>query len=233
MDEEKKQKKHYNKKNNQYEYDLIINPPRHTRQEIGCMIKKLKKYKINKKRIIEYGSGAGRLTIPLLKNNFSVLAIDISDESLKNLEKRAKNLKLNGLKTAHVIPTDQKYEAVVGTDILHHVELDKYLPIYYKILNKGGKILFSEPNALNLSWYIYLPLFQNWEVEKGVIYNSYFNLINKLTKHGFSNIKITGLGLLPRPFFNFSERLCRLNDLLGNIPFLKLFAYRYIIEATK
>jgi hypothetical protein len=48
---------------------------------------------------------------------------------------------------------------------------------------------------------------------------------------------VSGLGLLPRPFFNWSKALSALNDALlnealGSLPLIKLFAYRYIIEAS-
>jgi hypothetical protein len=43
---------------------------------------------------------------------------------------------------------------------------------------------------------------------------------------------VSGLGRRPRPFFNWSKALSALNDALGNLPLIKLFAYRYIIEAS-
>ena len=61
---------------------------------------------------------------------------------------------------------------------------------------------------------------------------TYLNLRRKLAAHGFGEASVSGLGLLPRPFFNWSKALSALNDALGNLPLIKLFAYRYIIEAS-
>lgn len=213
--------------------NLILHSPVHTQEEIKLILKKLEKYKIDKGSIVDFGSGAGRLCIPLLKNKYRVLAVDISKESLDNLSHRASALDLSNLTTTESIPKKRKFQVIVGTDILHHVDLDEYLPLFYDALEKGGRIIFSEPNALNLAWYIYLPIFQSWSVEKGVVYNSYFNLVTKLKKYGYKEITLTGLGLLPTPFFFFSRRLCQLNDRAGDIPILKFFAYRFIVEARK
>ncbi len=227
----KTQKVFFNNPENQYAKDLILKPPFHTQLEIEFITNRLSS--ISDGLIMDFGAGSGRLTIPLLQKGYSVFAVDISKKSLLNLKIFAKELKCDNLKTSEKIPNEIKYQAIVGADILHHTNMDKYLPIFYKALTADGKIIFSEPGAFNPAWYIYLPIASSWSIEKGMINCTYFNLKNKLKKNGFKNIKITGLGLLPRPFLNFSKKICQLNDNLGNFPILKLFAYRYIIEAFK
>jgi hypothetical protein len=106
------------------------------------------------------------------------------------------------------------------------------LPAIHDTLRAGGRVIFSEPGGCNPTWYIYLPLTAPWHIEKGVRRCTYFNLRRKLAAHGFGEASVTGLGLLPRPFFNWSKTLSALNDALGNLPLIKLFAYRYIIEAS-
>lgn len=222
----------FDDKNHQYDKSLIQNPPLHTRLEINLILKELRTINRNN-YIVDFGAGSGRLTIPLLQNSFSVLAVDISKKSLQSLTYLARTLSLDALKTSPTIQYIEKTQGIVGTDILHHVDIDYYLPMFYSILKKNGRIVFSEPGALNLIWYFYLPLFSNWGVEKGILTCTFSNLKNKLEKYGFKRIKIIGLGLFPRPLLNFSKKLCLLNDKLGNIPVLKYFAYRYIIIAYK
>ena len=56
-------------KNNNLEYyseEKILNPPLHVRDEIDIIFRYLTKDK--KKRIVDFGSGGGRLTIPLLQS---------------------------------------------------------------------------------------------------------------------------------------------------------------------
>lgn len=227
-----KQKSFFNKDKNQYSQNLILKPPLHTKFEIEKIIETLGNIKKND-QIIDFGAGSGRITIPLLQKKYKVISIDISNRSLIRLKKLALKLNLNNVNISDSLIKQKKIYAVVGADILHHVDMDVILSKLYLILKNGGKIVFSEPGAFNISWYIYLSLFYDWEVEKGMMDCTYVNLRNKLMNAGFKKITITGLGLLPRPLFNWSKVCCRFNDWLGNMPFLKLFAYRYIIEAVK
>lgn len=228
----KEQKDFFDIFKNQYNPRLINNPPLHTKLELELTLNKLKAHGISG-LIADYGSGSGRLTIPLLRNDFSVWAIDLSKNSLITLKKIAETLPNKSLYTATKFPKNIQFDAIVGSDILHHVNLDECLETLYTSLKKNGRIIFSEPGAFNLSWYVYLPLSRNWNIEKGVITCSLNNLTKKLTYHNFKNIHITGFGLLPRPFLNFSVAACKLNDALGHVGILKYFAYRYIVEAQK
>lgn len=216
---------------NQYSPDLILKPPFHTQLELEAIQNRLNG--LSKGLIMDFGAGSGRVTFPLLQNGYSIVAVDVSKKSLFNLRSLARKFKYMNLKTAEKIPDGIRFQTIVGADILHHINMDKYLPIFYKSLIKGGKIIFSEPGAFNPSWYIYLPIASKWSVEKEMMSCTYFNLKSKLKKNGYKNIKITGLGIIPRPFLNFLPPLCVFNDNLGNIPILKLFAYRYIVEASK
>lgn len=229
---EKKQKKYFDKEKNQYNIKLLENPKYHTFLELENILKRISDIDKNKS-IVDFGSGTGRVAISLLNKGYKIIAVDISKKSLDNLKKVSLSLRLRKLQTTSVIPKVKKYDAIVGADILHHINIDDYLPRFFDSLSKNGRIVFSEPGAFNLSWYPYLLIFSSWRIEKGLLQCTYFNLKNKLKKYGYKNIKITGLGLLPRPFFNWSKSLCRLNDYFGCIPILKFFAYRYIIEATK
>lgn len=230
--DEKKQKNFFDVEKNQYNIKLLIESKYHTFLELKSILDRLTD--INKEKlIVDFGSGTGRVTIFLLQKGYKIYAVDISKRSLDNLKKVSSFLKLKKLQTFSSIPENKKFKAIVGADILHHIDIDIYLSKFFGSLSENGKIVFSEPGAFNLSWYLYLSIFHDWNVERGLVQCSYYNLKNKLKKSGFKNIKITGLGLFPRPFFNWSKTVCKLNDYLGNLPILKIFAYRYIIEASK
>lgn len=226
-----RQKQFFNKTKHQYAVDRIFHPPRHTRQEMAQILRRLPKL-TRKEVVVDFGAGTGRVTIPLLQKGFRVLAVDISEGSLKKLRALACQLHLPGLTTVDRLPHNQEFDAIVGADILHHVDLDLVLPQLFISLKKGGKVIFSEPNGWHPAWYVFLPLV-SWTIEKGVVNCRFFHLKRLLSRAGFRRIKISGLGLLPRPLFNWSERLCVFNDWLGNWPLLKFFSYRLLIEAVK
>jgi SAM-dependent methyltransferase len=228
------QREVFDRPDKQYQQELILHPPAHTASETQIVVNKVRAY-VNALNgpIIDFGAGTGRLTIPLLQAGLTVLPVDVSAASLDRLRLLAASLSLSLDQVSVTLPQNSQYTAVVGADILHHVPLDEYLPKIYKTLRPGGGIMFSEPGAFNLSWYLFVTLYVGWKAEKGLVTTNIPNLNTKLGKHGFKRIRITGLGLAPRPIFNRLPSLNPINDQIGNLSLLKLFAYRYIIEATK
>jgi len=223
-------------KNHNLEYypsEKVLNPPQYTKEEIREILRRINR--INKSKIIvDFGAGTGRLIIALLRNNYRVLAVDIDNKSLKELIKSAKIInKFNKLKTVNKLPEKIKFNLITGSDILHHINLEDWLPIFYKHLNIDGQIIFSEPNAWHLFWWLFIFLFLNFKEEKGLVQCSYFSLERGLKKSGFSNIKISGLGLFPTIFFNKYPFFAKINYFLGNLSLIKIFAYRMIVVAEK
>lgn len=222
------QKEYFNKNKGIYDISKIFNPPVHTRLETDRLIGLIPK---NIKSVVDFGSGNGRLTIPLLKKGFKVTAVDISEGSLERLKDVCRKLNYR-VDTKMNLEKVSKVHVVVGCDILHHVDLQYELNRIYNKLYFGGVIVFSEPNVLNPAWYLYIILKGILKYEKNIIYINYFNLMRIFQESGYKNIQIKGLGLFPRVLMQ-NEKFCKLNDRLGNLPFIKLFAYRYIIVAKK
>lgn len=224
------QKRFFDIGKNQYDVRLLNHPEPHVIEELKIFSNKLKK----SKNIIDFGSGNGRLTIPLLQLNKNVTAIDISENSLIKLWENAKKFgKTKNLKLSQDIRKIKNASCIVGADILHHIDQEIFLPVIYKSLLKRGKILFSEPNFWHFFWLIHIAIKTDWEIEKGITQNAYFKLMKLLKKCGFKKIKIHGFGLLPPPFFNSIPFFARINYFLGNVPVFKYFAFRFIIEAEK
>lgn len=218
----------------QYQQESIIHPPPHTESETLSVVSRLRnRVDIRTDTVIDFGAGTGRLTIPLLREGFRVLPVDVSLESLDRLKALAHRLALPLDEVQDSLPQNARYAAVAGADILHHVPLDEYLPIIFQALRPGGCIVFSEPGAFNPSWYLYVTLFVGWKAEKRLVTTNIPYLNAKLRQHGFRDVRIMGLGLLPRSLFNKSPAFMKYNDIFGNLPAIKLIAYRYIIEATR
>ena len=225
------QKRFFADQRNQYSPDLILRPPYHTAREIEAVLRALRTQPATGE-VADFGAGTGRLTVPLLRDDFAVCAVDAAEEPLARLRELAAGIPGGSLRTATELPESGEFAAVVGTDVLHHIPMETYLPRIREALAPGGRVVFSEPGAFNPTWWILLTLI-GWEEEKGFLNCSVRNLTRVFTRHGFRDLTITGLGLLPRPFFNPLPRLCDANDRAGNAPLLRRAAYRYIVAARR
>lgn len=189
------------------------------------------------KNIIDFGSGNGRIAIPFLKKGFNIHAVDISKKSLQALEliyKKNKTPHWGKLTSSTVLPENKKFDGLIGSDILHHVDINDVLPHIRKVLKLNAPLVISEPNAWHILWYLYILKKLDWQVEKGILQCSIPYIETSLRKNNFQNIGIEGHGFFPTPIFNFSHFFVRLNVLsLGNLPLVKFFAFRLIISAKK
>jgi 2-polyprenyl-3-methyl-5-hydroxy-6-metoxy-1,4-benzoquinol methylase len=221
-----------NKNLEYYTEEKVLNPPPHVLGELNFIFKLLPKKR--NLRLVDFGAGGGRVTIPLLKEGYQVLAVDIDKNALRRLIKTAKKIKKEKyLKIKSSLPKKEKYDVILGADVLHHIDIKKYFPYFYNHLKKEGKIIFSEPNVFNFSWIIFISLFLNWFEEKGIFQINYFYLIDQLKKSGFKKIKIFGLYFFPPMIFGKNNFLQKINLFLGNLPLLKLFAFRYVVIAER
>jgi 2-polyprenyl-3-methyl-5-hydroxy-6-metoxy-1,4-benzoquinol methylase len=226
------QVEHFDAVHHQYPREAILRPPLHTAIELERLVRSLRGVPSDE-RILDFGAGSGRLSIALAKQGHAVLSVDISEQSLASLRTLAHELDLHSIETATSLPTVGSFPAIVGSDILHHVELDEYLPQLHALLRDGGKAVFSEPGALNPSWYALFLLRRAMQVERRIVHCNLRTLRKAFERHGFRDVRFTGVGLLPRPFFGWGETACRLHDRSGDLPLLKWFSYRFLIEATK
>ncbi len=187
--------------------------------------------------IIDFGCGSGRASIYFLRHGYHVHAVDISHRSLNNLTRIYRQFKKPSwgkLTTSdHLFPG--QFSAIIGSDILHHVNLKEVLPQLYLVLAPGGKIVFSEPNALNITWYFhYLLKHVPWHIESGILQCNLPYLYSVLRQSGFRQIELSGHGLFPTRLFNSFPRLCYFNCFkLGNNIISRPFAFRYLISAQK
>jgi 2-polyprenyl-3-methyl-5-hydroxy-6-metoxy-1,4-benzoquinol methylase len=225
------QRRYFELAEHQYRRSSLLDPPVHTAVEVKRVLDRLHAARVETP-VVDFGAGTGRLALPLAAAGYSVLAVDISESSLEVLRTAAQELALSPIRTETSLPENERFAAIVGADILHHIDLEELLPKLHAALRDGGKAIFSEPGGLNPSWYVYLALTHELRVEKRLVTCNLRTLRFAFEQSGFRDVQITGVGLLPRPLFR-STRACRRSDATGNLPVLRWFAYRYLIEATK
>jgi len=102
-------------------------------------------------KVLEIGCGTGFFTEMFAKTKARIVAVDISADLLEIARQR-------GLPTDQVQFLEKRFEdcdidgpfdAIIGSSILHHLDIEAALIKIYNLLKPGGVISFAEPNMLN------------------------------------------------------------------------------------
>ncbi len=102
-------------------------------------------------RVLEIGCGTGGFTERFAESGASILAVDISPDLLERARAR-------GLSSERVrfecrrfedCDIDGPFDAVIGSSVLHHLDLDPAMRKICGLLKPGGALSFAEPNMLN------------------------------------------------------------------------------------
>ena len=100
-------------------------------------------------RVLEIGCGTGIFTAHFADSGAQVTAVDISEDLLQVARDRLPT----SVKLVHApfeeLPLDQPFDVVVGSSVLHHLEIKPALKHIFNLLKPGGLIGFGEPNMLN------------------------------------------------------------------------------------
>lgn len=101
--------------------------------------------------VLDYGCGSGGTTVQLLARGARVTGFDISATRLQEARRRAAN-EPGGASTgllqcaAERLPfRDGTFDAVLGKQILHHLDLKIAVPEIARVLRPGGRAVFLEP----------------------------------------------------------------------------------------
>jgi 2-polyprenyl-3-methyl-5-hydroxy-6-metoxy-1,4-benzoquinol methylase len=102
--------------------------------------------------VLELGCGTGYFTKEIAKTGAQLTAIDISPELIEIAEQTVRNAEriTFSIQNAYAMNLeDDRFDAVVGSSILHHLNVALALRECFRVLKPGGTICFTEPNMLN------------------------------------------------------------------------------------
>ncbi|HMH03549.1 MAG TPA: class I SAM-dependent methyltransferase [Candidatus Udaeobacter sp.] len=101
--------------------------------------------------VLELGCGTGSFTRELARSGADVVAIDVSPELLEMAKANcsAPNVQYQIQNAYALTYSDATFDSVVGSSVLHHLEIEEALRKIYRVLKPRGTILLTEPNMLN------------------------------------------------------------------------------------
>ena len=103
-------------------------------------------------RALELGCGTGVFLARVAPCGASITGIDLSLDLLAKARARMSgtgNVVLVRGNAERMPFPDGSFEAVYGSSILHHLDLERALAEALRLLKPGGRIVFAEPNILN------------------------------------------------------------------------------------
>lgn len=102
-------------------------------------------------RVLELGCGSGYFTKELVKTDANITAIDISQDLLDMAITKVQSKNVNFMigNAYEMDFEDCSFDTVVGSSVLHHLEIDLALKEICRVLKPTGSALFTEPNMLN------------------------------------------------------------------------------------
>ena len=166
---------------------------------------------------------------------------DVAIEEQKNIAKRiGVNINFFVMDAHKLSFEDETFDLVFGKSILHHLNIEKALPEFRRILKPSGKLIFIEPLGINPL----INIFRNKTPELRTVNEKPFDLNDlRLVKSTFSSVNfiffdfltLTLPVLFGKNINRFLIRLFRKLDsfLFSILPFFKYYSWQVLVVAAK
>jgi ubiquinone/menaquinone biosynthesis C-methylase UbiE len=103
-------------------------------------------------KVLEIGCGTGLFSRKVRAlSGAAIIATDVSEEllALARTTVPTDGITYQLDDAMHMQFPDNTFDVIFGSSILHHLDFEKSLKEIYRVLKKGGRMVFAEPNMLN------------------------------------------------------------------------------------
>jgi SAM-dependent methyltransferase len=197
-------------------------------------------------RALELGCGLTNHAMPLAERGVEVCAIDISPVAVAEMRRRVVDTGLGHLVTTQVMNAEElaftagSFDLVVGTGILHHLDLSLVYPQIARVLRPGGVGAFVEPLGRNPLINLYRSLTPGMRTpDEHPLVESDF----AMAREWFENVEVSyfhAATLLSVPFRRtryFESVLGRLEGIdsyaFERVPVTRTLAWTCVLELTR
>lgn len=190
-------------------------------------------------KVLELGCGTGYFTRELSRCGAEIVAVDVSPELLEiaRTDCPAGNVRYEIQNACALSYPDACFDSIVGSSVLHHLDIKEALTEIHRVLKEGGTIYFTEPNMLNPQ----IAIQKNVSWVKRTLGDSpdetaFFRwpLRRLLKQTRFHNVRIDPFDFLhPKTPGFLVNRLNGLGPVLEKVPVISEFAGSLYIRAVK
>ncbi len=189
--------------------------------------------------VLELGCGTGSFTRELARSGAEIVAIDVSPELLEiaKLNCSVPNVRFQIQNAYSLSYSEAVFDSVVGSSVLHHLEIEEALRDVYRVLKPEGTICFTEPNMLNPQTAIQKNI--PWIKQKlgdSPDETAFFRwpLRRFLERAGYRDIRVDPFDFLhPKTPVPLIDRMDAFGRFLENVPVISEVAGSLYIRAIK
>ena len=176
---------------------------------------------------LEIGCGTGMFSERFAQTGARLVAVDISGDLLRKAIARKLPERVTFLeKRFEDCEVDGPFDAVIGSSILHHLDINASFAKIYALLRPGGTMSFAEPNMLNPQVFLERR-FRRWFpcVSPDETAFVRWRLAGVLSTAGFERIEITPFDWLhPSTPESLIDSVKRIGGWLERIPIVRELA---------
>lgn len=190
-------------------------------------------------KVLELGCGTGYFTRELAKTEASVTSVDISPDllAIARNEIKSDNVTFCEENAYEMSFAGESFDSVVGSSVLHHLDIDKALSEIYRVLKPNGFMVFTEPNMMNPQ----IALQKNipWLKQKlgdSPDEKAFFRwqITGLLSRYNFREVTVVPFDFLhPAIPMRLIKTVSSIGDFCENVPLLREIAGSLYIYATK